>query len=108
MSICDQRDLFINIVGSKWVPSNTLYEITKLIPEFISEVILNESSEQRKFVGRFNLGYKYYIDEYFGLFDVWKFRDKDNIFIDYSQPPQPEESKSSLRYLVVSDTALMV
>lgn len=107
MSICDQRDLFINIVGAKWVPSNTLYEISKLIPEFITDAIINEASEQRKFIGRFNLGSKYYIDDYFGVFDVWKFKDNTNMFIDYSTP-QAQENKNQLRYLLVSDTALMV
>jgi ubiquitin-protein ligase len=107
MSICDQRDLFINIVGAKWVPSSTLYEISKLIPEFITDAIINEAAEQRKFIGRFNLGSKYYIDDYFGVFDVWKFKDKTNMFIDYSKP-QTQEKKNKLRYLLVSDTALMV
>ena len=107
-SLWDQRDLFINIVGAKWIPSNTLYEISKLIPEFISEVMINEASESRKFIGRFNLGAKYYIDEYFGYFDVWKFHDITNMFIDYSQPPPQDGHRNQLRYLVVTDTALMV
>jgi len=107
MSIWDQRDLFVNIVRMKWIPSNTLYEVTKLIPEFISEAIINEASEHRKFLGRFNLGTKYYIDEYFGIFDVWKFKDINNLFIDYTNQEQ-QVQKNQLRYLLVSDTALMV
>jgi hypothetical protein len=100
--------LFINVVGAKWIPSNTLYEISKLIPEFITEALVLEASEQRKFIGRFNLGCKYYIEDYFGYFDVWKFEDVENIFIDYTAPPPQGQPINPLRYLIVSDTALMV
>lgn len=107
-SLCDQRDLFENIVGTRWIPSNTLYEISKLIPEFISEVIIAEASEQRKFVGRFHLGNMYRVEEYFGVFDVWKFKDVTNLFIDYSKPMPPAEEINQTRYLVVTDTGLLV
>ena len=107
-SLWDQRDLFVNVVGAKWLPSNTIYEISKLIPEFISEVLILEASELRKFIGRFNLGDKYYLNEYYGVFDVWKFHDVTNLFIDYNQPQVEGEPRPALRYLVVSDTALMV
>lgn len=108
MSICDQRDLFVNIWRTKWIPSNTLYEISKLIPEFISDAMISEASDQRKFIGRFNLGEKYYIDDYYGIFDVWRFKDKKNIFIDYSAPRGGPQPRNTLRYLVVTDTGLMV
>lgn len=96
------------MVGTKWQPSNTIYEISKLIPEFISEVLVLEASELRKFIGRFNLGDKYFLNEYYGVFDVWKFEDIGNLFIDYNQPQTEGEEKSLIRYLVVSDTAFMV
>lgn len=87
------------------MPSNTIYEISKLIPEFISEILIAEVSESRRFIGRFNIGYKYYIEEYFGAFDVWKFQDTTIMFRDYSQPIN---ESSKLRYLIVTDTAIIV
>lgn len=67
-----------------------------------------EASELRKFIGRFNLGEKYYLNEYYGVFDVWRFDDVANLFIDYNKPQTEGEEKSTVRYLVVSDTALIV
>ncbi|CAI2363962.1 unnamed protein product [Moneuplotes crassus] len=110
MSICDQRDLFINICRTRWAPSNTLYEISKLIPEFISDALISEASDQRKFLGKFNLGEPYYVGDYYGNFDVWKFKDKHNMFIDYtkSRHRSHKPRRSQSRYLIVTDTGLMV
>ena len=77
------------------------------MPEFISEILIAEASATRKFIGRFNLGYKYFIEEYFGVFDVWKFQDVKNMFIDLNQPFDKENART-LRYLIVTDTALIV
>jgi len=107
-SMSDQRDLFVDIVGSEWIASNTLYEICKLIPEFVTEVLVKEVSGDQKFIGRFLLGSRYYIEDYFGYFDVWKFHDINNMFSANDQPLPDGEVENSLRYLIVSDTALMI
>jgi hypothetical protein len=73
----------------------------------VSEVIIFEASSNRNFIGKFHLGSIYYLEPFFGYFDVWKFKDTTNMFIDYSKP-MPDENATKTRYLVVSDTALLV
>jgi hypothetical protein len=51
----DGRDLFNEILKSEWKIAKKLYEIVQYIPEFISEVKIEE--EEMKVTGQFHLGY---------------------------------------------------
>jgi hypothetical protein len=61
--IHDGRDLFNEILKSDWKIAKKLYEIVQYIPDFISEVKVEEE-EDAKVVGMFHLGYTYDITEW--------------------------------------------
>lgn len=57
ISLNDGRDLFTDILKSEWKVAKKLYEIVQYIPDFISEVKIEE--EEVKMYGRFHLGHYY-------------------------------------------------
>lgn len=55
--LSDGRDLFNDVMKSEWKTARKLYEIVQYIPDFISEVKIQE--EEMKVYGTFHLGYLY-------------------------------------------------
>lgn len=52
----------------------TIYEIINLIPDFVSETLINmKQDDEIKSIGKWHLGHKYNIDEWgVGFFKAWE------------------------------------
>lgn len=65
-TIDDKRDLIEEVLQSKqWNAQTTIYELIQLIPEFISDTLIQmKSDDEVKSIGKWHLGNKYSIDDW--------------------------------------------
>ena len=103
-SLIDRRDLFIDISRRQWVSSQTVYELIKLIPDFISDVLISESANEQKFFGTFHLGMRYDVNEWKQA--ALKGVNYHVVICDEIDPNEPRTGKT--RYLVITDNALLL
>lgn len=71
-SIDDKRDVLEEVLQKEWSPSMTIYETIQLIPEFVSEVLLQATDDDEiKSIGKWHLGQSYHINDWgVGFFKV--------------------------------------
>lgn len=71
-TIDDKRDVLEEVIKKEWTPSMTIYETVQLIPEFVSEVLLQaQQDDEIRSIGKWHLGHFYNIQEFgVGVFKV--------------------------------------
>jgi ubiquitin-protein ligase len=71
-TIDDKRDVLEEVIKKEWSPSMTIYETVQLIPEFVSEILLqSQQDDEVKSIGKWHLGMFYNIQEFgVGVFKV--------------------------------------
>lgn len=64
-TIDDKRDVLEEVIQKEWNPSMTIYETIQLIPEFVSEILLQmNEDEEIKSIGKWHLGQSYHINDW--------------------------------------------
>lgn len=71
-TIDDKRDVLDEITQKDWTPNMTIYETIQLIPEFVSELLLQiQEGDEIKSIGKWHLGQSYPIKDWgVGFFTV--------------------------------------
>ena len=71
-TIDDKRDVLEEVIQKEWNPSMTIYETIQMIPEFVSEILLQmNEDEEIKSIGKWHLGQSYHINDWgVGFFKV--------------------------------------
>lgn len=71
-TIDDKRDVLEEVIQKEWSPNMTIYETIQLIPEFVSDVLLQATQDEEiKSIGKWHLGQSYHITDWgVGFFKV--------------------------------------
>jgi ubiquitin-protein ligase len=71
-TIDDKRDVLEEILQKEWSPSMTIYETIQLIPDFVSEVLLQMTQDEEiRSIGKWHLGQSYHVTDWgVGFFKV--------------------------------------
>lgn len=71
-TIDDRRDVLEEVIQKEWSPNMTIYETIQLIPEFVSELLLQmQQDDEIKSIGKWHLGQSYPIKDWgVGFFKV--------------------------------------
>jgi ubiquitin-protein ligase len=71
-TIDDKRDVLEEVLQKEWTPAMTIYEAIQMIPEFVSELLIQMTQDEEiKSIGKWHLGQSYPIHDWgVGFFKV--------------------------------------